>query len=170
MYKSEPPRSVNKQTSLMLVASLVLAFSCVFSAVFAEFLPEKCPLQLAEVVYAPKTQEFYYLENISKVLIAQTPLLFGDASQAHQVLSSFVNQFNVIVHVHDAFGAATTYGPSDQVYPPPPTPKSVTIARSILNFPAFTINEAQAFYTFVLFNAVGEEKTYTIIAPVTFLK
>ena len=148
---------------------VTLFFAFVVASVIAKS-SEKCRDELAGIVYQPQTQNKVYLEQISKVLIAQKPLLFGDQSQQNQVLSNFVNEFGVTVHVGDAFGAVTLYGPAGGSYPPPPLPKSAGIARAAaLNIPAYVVNDGVAYYDFILFDQVAQMKYFTISMPLTNL-
>ncbi len=133
--------------------------------VSSKFIKIQCTKELAGVVYQPKTQKYFYLEQISQVLIAQKPLLFGIQAQQNQVLNNFVHEFEVFVVVSDAFGSSTTYA-SSGIFPPPPSPISIGQMRAAaLNQPVYFVYEGEDYYTFILFDDIAIMKYFTIILP-----
>ncbi len=148
---------------------LNILFACLFGLTLAKYSTEKCRLELEGIVYQIKNQNYLYMQQISKVLIAQSPMLFGDENQQNAVLNTFVNEFNVEVIIGDAFGSNALYAPAGD-YPPLGATKATSILRAeALNEPAYVVNMGQAYYSFALFDNFAEMKRITISMPVNNL-
>lgn len=93
-----------------MLIPLLLTLLAAVSSVFAEVAHNShkssrvCRNQLEVVVFQPPVCALEYLRKISRVLEAQSPLLFSDDNQLYSVIATFEARYKVVVALVDAFG------------------------------------------------------------------
>lgn len=92
-----------------------LCFSFIaFQSVLAESVGKSneariCAKELEGIVYAPDSFYEDYLRRISKVLLAQTPLMFQNPALTKSIVDTFSSTYSVEVQLIDAMGNLIEY-------------------------------------------------------------
>lgn len=126
----------------------------------------KCARALQEIIHVPDGCAYQYLTRLSKVLIAQKPLLFNPATNG-TVLRTFASTFGVRAVSVDAFGREYSYMSDGTLFVSLPEVKYQDTAHAVINFPGFNRDtDTEVFYyTFLLFSATGEMQYIYLVMP-----